>query len=102
MKLGKLTLALEYSLQHINRNVPAFHKEMLSAWFKHSPCHACTHIPVSRRDILEEPLFLNKQITVDVPLFYADWIVGGVTRVKDICYEAVPGFLPILAMHEIF
>ena len=102
MKLGKLTLALEYSLQRINRDVPAFLKELLSAWFKHSPCRVRTHVPVSRRDILKEPLFLNKQITVDeVPRFYADWIAAGLTRVKDICYEAVPGFLPILAMHEI-
>ena len=81
MKLCKLTLALEYSLQRINRDVPAFHKELLSAWFKHSPC---THVPVSRREILEEPLFLNKQITVDeVPVFYADWIAAGLTWVKD-------------------
>ena len=96
MKLGKLTLALEYSLQSINRDVPAFHKELLSAWFKHSPYRVRTHVSVSIS------LFLNKQITVDdVPLFYADWIASGLTRVRDICYEAVPGFLPILAMHEI-
>ena len=102
MKLGTLTLALEYSVQPINRDVPAFHKELLSAWFKHSPCRVRTHVPVSRRDILEEPLFLNKQITADeVSLFYADWIPAGLTRVKDICYKAVPVFLPVLAMHEI-
>ena len=75
----------EYSLQRINRDVPAFHKELLSAWFKHRPCRVRTHVPVSRRDILEEPLFLNKQITVDeVPLFYAYWIAAGLTRVKGI------------------
>ena len=54
------------------------------------------------KDVLNEPLFLNGLITSqEKPLLYTDWIAAGITRVKDICYEAVPGFLPPETLHEI-
>ena len=56
----------------------------------------------SLSDIFEEPLTKNKLINVDnKPLFFRIWILCGLFRVKDICYEAVPGFLPVRAVHEI-
>ena len=102
MRLGKLVLALDYSPQRIDRDIPTFHKELLIAWHKHKQHRTRTHIPETLVDILNEPLFLNELITVhDKPLFYADWVAAGISRVKDICYEAVPGYLPTRAIHEI-
>ena len=47
-------------------------------------------------------LFRNKLINVkSKPLFFRDWVSCGLVRVKDICYEAVPGFLPVKAVHEV-
>ena len=53
-------------------------------------------------DILNEPLFLNKEITLhNEILFFKDWIAAGVIKSSDICHEVVPGFLPVAAIHEI-
>ena len=98
MELGKLSLVLEYPLQRIDRNIPAFHKELLSAWAKHEPCRLRTNVPTMATDILNEPLFLNRHITLhDELLFFKDWVAAGVIKIRDICYEVVPGFLPVRA-----
>ena len=102
MRLGKMTLMLDYTVQHIDRDIPAFHKELLTAWFKHSKQRTRTQIPSSVTDIINEPLFLNTLISVqNKPILYTDWITAGITRIKDIVYEFVPGFLPEHAIHEI-
>ena len=101
MKLGKMTLVLDYSPQRIDRDIPAFHKELLMAWHKHKECHTRARTPESVTDILNEPLFLNELIKFqEKPLIYTDWIAAGLTQIKDICYEAVPGLLPVAAIHE--
>ena len=33
-------------------------------------------------------------------LFFKDWFAAGVIKVSDICYEVVPGYLPVGAIHE--
>ena len=102
MDLGKLSLVLDYPVQRIDRNIPSFHEELLSAWLKHEPCSFRTNVPTIVTDILNEPLFLNKEITLHHELlFFKDWIVAGVIKISDICYEVVPGFLPVEAIHEI-
>ena len=102
MKLGKMTLALNYSLQNINRDIPSFHQELLRAWYKHSQYRTRSQTPVSVSDILKEPLFLNGLITSrNRTLIYGDWIKAGIIQVKDICYEIVPGFLRASAIHEL-
>ena len=102
MDLGKLSLVLDYPLQRIDGNIPAFHKELLSAWLKHEPCRLRTNVPTIVTDILNEPLFLNKEITLhNEVLFFKVWIAAGVIKISDICYEIVPGFLPVGAIHEI-
>ena len=51
--------------------------------------------------ILKEPLFLNPEIiTEDKPLIFTDWIAAGITRIRDICYEVIPGYLPVSAIHD--
>ena len=102
MELGKPSLVLEYPLQRIDRNIPAFHKELLSAWVKHEPCRLRTNVPTMATNILNEPLFLNSHFTLhDEVLFFKDWIAAGVIKISDICYEVVPGFLPVRAVHDI-
>ena len=102
MKLGKMTLALNYSLQNINRDIPSFHQELLRAWFKHSQYHTRSQTPVSVSDILNEPLFLNGLITSRNKTFmYGDWIKAGIIQIKDICYEFAPGSLRAPALHEL-
>ena len=65
IRLGKLTLALEFNPQDIEHDLPPFHKELLSAWLKHKPFHSRWHIPESLPDIFNEPLFRNNLITAD-------------------------------------
>lgn len=102
LRLGKMSLALDYSLQRINRAIPSFHKELLTAWHRHKDHHTRTRSPESVTDILNEPLFLNPVITTeDKPLIFTDWIAAGITRIRDICYEVIPGYLPMSAIHEI-
>ena len=36
MDLGKLSLVLDYPVQRIDRNIPLFHEELLSAWLNMS------------------------------------------------------------------
>ena len=102
MKLGKLSLALDYSLQRVDRTIQAIHKELLSAWQKFGPCRFRTQTPTIVTVILNELLFLNKQITInDEPLLYRNWISAGLTKTSDVCYEVIPSFLSVRAIHEI-
>ena len=104
MKLGKMTLVLDYSPQRINGDIPAFHRELLMTWHRHKECHTRTQIPESVTDVLNEPLLLNDLITSQEKplLFYTRIGLQQVSHVvRNICYEAVPGFLPANALHEI-
>ena len=94
MDLGQLSLVLDYPVQRIDRNIPAFLKELLSAGIKHEPCCFRTNIPTKVTDILNEPLVLNKEITLhNEVLFFKDWIAAGVIKMSDICYEEQRGLL---------
>ena len=98
MQLGKLTFATDFAPRDIDSDVPAFHRELLCAWINYKCYHERIDIPDSLLDIFEEPLFINVN---NKPLFYRDLVSYGLVRVKDICYEAAPGFLPVRALHEI-
>ena len=99
--LGRMTLALDFSQRHITRTIPAFHKELLNAWSKHKEHRICMQTPKFTEDIIQEPLFLNELINVrNKPILYTDWIAAGIFRVKDICYEVVPSFLPVSSVLE--
>ena len=98
MPLGKLTLSLAYTPEHL----PPYRRDLLLAWHKHSPHHIRTEPPVILPDIMNEPLFCNPLITdEDTPLYYPEWVRAGLIQVKDLCYIAIPGFLPLLAIHEL-
>ena len=98
MRVGKLSLALTFPLQCIDPTIPAF----LSAWQKFRPCRIRNQTPTTVTDILKEPLFLNKQITIsDEPLLYRNWIAAGIINICDVSSEVIPNFLPVRAIHEI-
>ena len=103
MNLGKFSLVLDFSTRQIGRDVPISHKELLLAWQQHKHLLTRPNIPDNVQNILTEPLFQNELITFnDQPLpAIADWVAAGITQVKHICYEVVPGFLPINAVHEL-
>ena len=102
MPLGKYTLALNYTLHHIDRHIPPFHRELLTAWHTHADYHQRIYPLITLPDILKEPLFHNPLISANnAPLLYSDWIKAGVLSIEDICYSVVPGFLPPLAVHEL-
>ena len=102
MPLGKYTLALNYTLHHIDRHIPPFHRELLTAWHTHADYHQRIYPPITLPIILKEPLFHNPLISANnAPLLYSDWIKAGVLSIEDICYSVIPGFLPPLAVHEL-
>ena len=103
MNLGKLSLVLDLSTRQIGRDVPMFHKELLLAWQQYRHLLTRTYIPDNLQNILTKPLFQNELITLnDQPLpEIADWVTAGVTQVKDICYEVIPGYLSVKAVHEL-
>ena len=101
LHLGKKTLIMDFPLQRINGNILLFHKELLTAWHRHGILRTRTRSPESVTDILKEPLFMNSLIsTKDKPLFFPDWTTAGITRIKDVCYEVIPKYLPLTAIHE--
>ena len=91
MKLGKMTLVLDYSPQRINHDIPAFHGELLMAWHRYKECHTRTQIPESVTDVLNEPLFLNDLITSqEKSLLYTDWIAAGIAGGKEHLLRSKP------------
>ena len=102
LKLGIHTLTLAYKPQDIDPTTPPYHRELLIAWHKYSSLLTRHSDPVSLQAILQEPLFCNPLITLaNKPLRFPQWISAGLTRIQDICYLAIPGFLPPPAIHEL-
>jgi len=102
MPLGKLTLVTSFNTIHIDKSIPAFHQELLRAWIKFKPHVERINPPSVYTDILNEPIFKSTLVLHDgKPLYNNAWITAGIIHIKDICYEAIPGLLPIEAIHEI-
>ena len=102
MDTGKHTLCLSYTIQQIDRTIPTFHKELLTYWLRHSDYHIRTYPPVTLPDILQEPIFHNPLLhNPGFQFQWTDWVRAGIVRVADLCYVAIPGFLPTIAIHEI-
>jgi len=102
MPLGKLTLVTSFNMIHIDKSIPTFHQELLRAWIKFKPHVERINPPSVYTEILNEPIFRSALILHDgKPLYNNAWITAGIAQIKDICYEAIPGLLPIEAVHEI-
>ena len=102
MDTGKHTLCLSYTIQQIDRTIPTFHKELRTSWLRHSDYHIRTYPPVTLPDILQEPIFHNPLLhNPGFQFQWTDWVRAGIVRVAYLCYVAIPGFLPTIAIHEI-
>ena len=102
MPLGKYRLALNYTLHQIDRHIPPFQRDLLTAWHTHADYHQRINPPITLPDILKEPLFHNPPISANsAALHHLDWIKAGVLSIEDICSSVISGFLPPLAVHEL-
>ena len=57
--------------------------------------------PTTPNEIYNEPLFRNPLLSKDRLLADTAWAKSGITLVRDICYETIPGFLPRAAVEEL-
>ena len=102
MPLGRLTLATTFLPRHIDNNLSTYHQELLRAWAKHQQHQTRTDLPTSYMDILQEALFKSNLILHNgTPIYYKNWIDAGLIQVRDLCYLAIPGLVPIPAIHEL-
>ena len=102
INLGYNALTLRFNTQHIDPNIPSYHKELLKSWLAINPHLTRSSYPDNFHAILAEPLFLNPLITHNgQPLHFHHWVRSGVTHIKDVCYEVIPGLLPATAITEL-
>ena len=77
----------------MTEGLPEFYREIFSAWGKFSA--KIEYDPHGRENILNQPLFLNKNIlNQEKEIFLKKWMEVGITRVRDVLYEFKEGFLP--------
>lgn len=97
-----MTMAQDFSEKQIDRTIPIFHQELLQAWLLFKKNVTRVTPPKQAIDIMNESLFLNPciRLTDGTTLLNKVWIAVGVTKIKDICYEVIPGFLPAKAVRE--
>lgn len=82
------------------QELPIFYKEMLIAW--QELCKNERQCPITYRDILEQPICRNPLITFNGKMLDLSMFVkSGITKIRDILYEYVPGYLPVKAVQEI-
>lgn len=83
-------LYLKYNKKML-QNIPVFYSEMLLAWNEIG--HHVEH-STSIAFIYNQPLFHNPNICYqERTLYFRFFVEAGMTKLKDICYEYVPGFL---------
>lgn len=93
VKLGDSVLWMKMK-EWMFKEVPDFYKGVLKAWgFFLSKVD---FRPEGREDILNQPLFFNKNIVNnEKEMFFKKWWEVGISRVRDIMYEIRDGFLPM-------
>ena len=52
MATNKHTLALDFNIQHIDPQIPQFHRDLLLAWLQHKNHHKRTNMPATLPDVL--------------------------------------------------
>ena len=102
IRAGKLNLVLKYNRNHIESSTLPFHEELLLAWLIHKQLRQRVHPPEKLPYIPAGPLFQNELTSVNQePVTLPDWNSAGITQIKDLTYETLPGFLPTLAIDEL-
>ncbi len=96
-KIGDAILWMKLKENMMN-GIPEYYKLVLKAWGDYSKHVVCTF---NKNDILRQPLFLNKLLKRgEQTIFYKKWYNAGIRQIKDIMYEAIPGFLPVQVISD--
>lgn len=96
LKLGNNILWMKLKDWMLQR-IPDFYKEVLSAWS--SLLSEIEFKPHGREMILNQPLFLNKNVVSQgKEIYFKKWIEVGFSKVRDVLYEYKEGFLPLQVM----
>ena len=102
--LGTRVLDLVYSPSHLRKLTP-FYKELFVIWHTLNGTTRTDPSQWNIDQILETPIFNNPLILHPAhgrPLDFPKWKADRISRLKDITYEVIPGFLPAAAVHELF
>ncbi|VDI42306.1 Hypothetical predicted protein [Mytilus galloprovincialis] len=79
-------------------NIPVFYREIIDAWQYFKPY---VDIDIRSVDIFNQPIFLNESIKVNGKcILWKQFLLAGITKLKHVAYEVVPGFLPFNAIYE--
>lgn len=85
------------------KSVPKFYRTLLETWFLLRGQRALS--PMTRGDILMEPILCNHQIRDPVthrPFWYPLCACANIIRFSDILYAVIPRLLPLDAICELF
>lgn len=94
----KECLFLKYNKRAIDL-LPKYYQEMLYAW---NDLKQNFEYDLSIEQIYNQPLFYNPEICYkNKCLFFDTFVKAGITKMKDICYEFIPGFLSTRSIIEI-
>lgn len=70
------------------KGLPKFYEEVLEAWGDF--LDNVLIVPKGRAQLLEQPLFLNQNITREgTMIYYKKWWDVGIRQIKDVLYEAI-------------
>jgi len=87
--------------KHRLANLPTVYQEMFLAW-NELKINRQVEFDLDKRDIFNQPLFYNPNIVYqDKLLYFQSFIDAGITQLKDLLYEVVPGFLRMSAIKEL-
>ncbi len=79
------------------KGLPKFYEEVLEAWGNF--LDNVLIVPQGRTQLLEQPLFLNQNITQEGNMvYYKKWWDVGIRQIKDVLYEVIEGYLPSQAI----
>ena len=100
---GKNIFATKPSRNKLSK-VPLFHRSLINTWQELGGHRQFDPRTASHKTVMDEFIF-NNNFILDKdsrkPLFFPVWVERGVLRLRDICYEVVPGFLSPQAVNEL-
>lgn len=80
------------------KELPCFYQEMFMAW---NTFYENVEFNLGISDIYNQPLFHNYKICFrNQPIYFKFFIEAGFVKIKDICYEVVPGFIRLNLVKE--
>lgn len=99
----KLNLDREYAFikfpEKLIKQIPGVYREMLIVW---NDIRQKSELFYDNESIFRQPIFWNPKITFkDKVICFNFFIKAGITQIKDLTYEVIPGLLPLNAVKEL-